>query len=80
MRVVFPAPVDPTTPTVSPARSSKFKPVKTGSRPEYEKSTFSKTTDEDSMAESSGVKSPCATSVGEVKTSNTLVEEAMARW
>ena len=76
--VVFPEPVEPTTPVVFPAFIVKSNSEKISSLPGYLKLTFFIIKSEVSISLRSGVYAPSSISIGDSNTSNTRVEDAIA--
>ena len=76
--VVFPEPVTPTIPVVVPALNVKSRSSNVLSRPVYAKLTPCIEISELAISCLLGANSPCSISVGDVNTSNTLVDDAIA--
>ena len=77
--MVFPAPVEPTTPVVFPASNVNENPSNSASRSEYAKATSSRTSGLEATVDRSGSNVPCLSTMGASKTSSTRVDDAMAR-
>ena len=74
----MPEPVAPTIPVVSPDLIVRLSFSNTFSLPVYAKETSLSSMSEPEISASSGAKSPWLISVGEDRTSRTLVDDAMA--